>query len=48
MGGNTATTADIRGIPDYMASSSEYKAGEEGERGYIQRNDACLPKSHCM
>lgn len=40
--GSTATTADLRGIPDYMASSPVYKAGGE-ERGDIQRNGVALP-----
>lgn len=43
LGGSTATTADLRGIPDYMASSSVYKAEGEGERGDIQRNGVAFP-----
>lgn len=33
LGGSTATTADLRSIPDYMASSSVYKAAEKEKGG---------------
>lgn len=48
LGGSTATTADLRSIPDYMASFSVYKVGGEGERGDIQRNGVSLLNSHYM